>query len=367
MDGFGAEVALIAMRAIHFAATTITAGTLVFRTVIAAPVLHTEGEVAAVFRAQTQRLLWASLLVTAISGAIWLLMQTASMTGRPFGDAGLLPTILDDTQVGQVAEVRFAMVIALALYLARARFAGGDWLALAAGLGLVASLAWTGHAGATAGQAGDLHVAADALHLCAAAVWIGGLLSLLLFFIVARRTRSPDWFSLVRKATEQFSIMGIVSVAVLSVTGVVNTCLLVGSLHALTVTEYGRLLLLKLAVFVGMVALAVTNRLWLTPRLHVSDLAALRSLARNSVIELVLALAVLAIVGLLGILHPAIHLTGSSTFPERQAAIRGERPDDRLTPATSDHPLLVTDGRRTYLFRMTKADGHRFIPDEDET
>src|SRR5437899_583482 len=63
MDGPGVEGALIATRAVHFAATTITAGTLVFRTVIAAPVLRTEGGVADVFRAQTQRVLWASLLV----------------------------------------------------------------------------------------------------------------------------------------------------------------------------------------------------------------------------------------------------------------------------------------------------------------
>src|SRR5689334_776632 len=267
MDGLGAEGALIATRAVHFAATTITAGTLVFRTVIAAPVLRTEAGVGNAFQTQTQRVLWASLLVTAISGAIWLLVQAASMSGRPFGDTSVLTTILDDTQIGQVAEIRFALVVALALYLARARFAGGDWLALAVGLGLVASLAWTGHAGATAGQAGDLHVAADVLHLCAAAAWTGGLLSLLFFFAAARRTRSPDWMSLVRKATERFSIMGMVCVAVLLATGLVNAWILVGSFHALIVTEYGQLLLLKLGVFAAMLALAATNRFWLTPRL----------------------------------------------------------------------------------------------------
>lgn len=37
------------------------------------------------------------------------------------------------------------------------------------------------------------------------------------------------------------------------------------------------------------------------------------------------------------------------------------------TPDTSDHPLLVTDGRRTYLSWMTKAGGYRFIPIGDES
>lgn len=32
------------------------------------------------------------------------------------------------------------------------------------------------------------------------------------------------------------------------------------------------------------------------------------------------------------------------------------------TADSSDHPLLVTDGRKTYLSWMTKADGYRFIP-----
>jgi hypothetical protein len=37
------------------------------------------------------------------------------------------------------------------------------------------------------------------------------------------------------------------------------------------------------------------------------------------------------------------------------------------TSDTSDHPLLVADGRRTYLSWMTKADGYRFIPIGDES
>ena len=362
MDGFWTEAVLITMRAIHFAATTIAAGTLVFRTVIAAPVLRTEGDVAAVFRTQTQRLLWVSLLVTVISGAIWLLMQAASMSGRPFGDVAVLPTILEDTQIGRVAEIRFAMAIVIVLYLARTRFAGGDWIALTAGLGLVASLAWTGHAGATAGQAGDLHVAADGLHLCAAAAWIGGLVSLLLFFIVARRTGSAAWISLARRAAERFSIMGIVSVAVLAVTGIVNACFLVGSFHALMATEYGQLLLLKLGVFAAMLALAATNRLWLTPRLGLASDGALRWLARNSAIEFGLALAALAIVGMLGTMHPAIHSTQSST--EWQSGTGAEASSNRLTHATSDHPLLVTDWRRTS--SMTTIEGSAEIADLEQ-
>jgi hypothetical protein len=37
------------------------------------------------------------------------------------------------------------------------------------------------------------------------------------------------------------------------------------------------------------------------------------------------------------------------------------------TADASDHPLLLTDGRRSYLSWMTKGDGYRFIPIEDES
>jgi len=88
---------------------------------------------------------------------------------------------------------------------------------------------------------------------------------------------------------------------------------LVGSIHALIVTGYGQLLMLKLVLFAIMLALAAINRFWLTPRLGLSpdnepQLEALRQLARNSITEIALGLTIFAIVGVLGTLHPAIHL-----------------------------------------------------------
>ena len=105
-------------------------------------------------------------------------------------------------------------------------------------------------------------------------------------------------------------MLGIVSVVTLAATGFVNALVLVGSFHALIGTEYGRLLLLKLVFFAAMLVLAATNRFWLTPRLSSSSDGALRWLVRSSVIEFALGLAVLTIVGMLGTLHPAVHLTG---------------------------------------------------------
>ena len=68
-------------------------------------------------------------------------------------------------------------------------------------------------------------------------------------------------------ASLRFSAYGIVAVGALLLTGAINTWYLAGSIRALTETDYGHLLLVKIALFLVMLALATVNRLWLTPAL----------------------------------------------------------------------------------------------------
>jgi len=150
------------------------------------------------------------------------------------------------------------------------------------------------------------------LHLIAAAAWLGGLVSLALLLAAARRHQAVAWASLARDAARRFSTLGIIIVGVLLVTGIINAWILVGSVHAVLVTEYGQLLLLKIVVFAIMLVFAAVNRFWLTPQLafsseHGAQIEALRQLTRNSQIEIALGFSIFAIVGVLGTLHPAIH------------------------------------------------------------
>ena len=316
MDWFEAGGALIAVRAVHFAATAVVAGSLVFRTVVARPALRADQVAAEPLSAQMLAVAWIALAIALLSGAAWLLLQAVSMSGLPLREAmtpHVLLTVLNQTQFGQVTEIRFGLAIVLAACLVCHRFALAERLALAAALGLTAAVAWTGHAASTPGELGNLHLAADALHLVAASAWIGGLVPLVVLFCAARRHPALSWASLVRDATTRFSTLGIVSVAMLSATGIVNAWILVGSFHALLVTEYGRLLMLKIIVFVVMLMLAAVNRFALTPRLaastgHEPRLEVLRRLTRNSTIEIALGFVIFAMVGMLGTLHPAIHL-----------------------------------------------------------
>lgn len=318
MSGFGAEIdgPLVLTRAVHFAAAAMTAGVLMFRSFAAEPALRPSPEAYADVQSRATQIVWTGLAIAAVTGALWLILETMSITGLSWDEAmrsGSILLVVDQTQFGLISEIRVALAVLLGACLLLNRFTLSRWLALLVALGLVAAIAWTGHAGSTPAQLGNLHLAADVLHLGAASAWIGGLIGLLIVFAVGRRRSGSQWAALQLDVVHRFSNIGIVSVAVLIGSGIVNAWILVGSLQALLVTDYGQLLLLKIGAFAIMIGFAAANRLWFTPHLArapkgETDHDALSALRRNTLIEIALALAIFAIVGILGTLHPAIHL-----------------------------------------------------------
>jgi putative copper resistance protein D len=290
-----------------------------FRAVVAKVASGSATPAGTIVRAQTLRLAWICLGVSVASGVIWLLSVAASMSGLSVEESmssDVLLTVVNETQFGLVSQIRFVMMVMMAGCLAYDRFFPARGLGVGLSVGLIAAIAWTGHAGSTTGETGVLHLAADTLHMVAAAIWIGGLVSLVLLLSAARRDRTDAGMSFARDATRNFSTMGMVIVVVVFATGVLNAWILVGSLHALIATGYGQLLMLKMALFAVMLSFAAVNRIWLTPRLAIPTWNemqgdALRRLTRNSAIEIALALMIFAIVGILGTLHPAIHAFAS--------------------------------------------------------
>ena len=326
MTWFDTEIdsSIMAVRAIHFAATAVACGALVFRAVVADPALHGESGAKADIDAQIRKLAWIGLIVAMVSSVGWVLLLTMSLSGEGCGEAimsGALSDVLTLTQFGIVAQVRLGLAIALGVCLFLDRFALGRWLALGAALCLVASIAWTGHAASTPHELGYVHLAADALHLYAASAWIGGLLPLAWLLRAGQRyqpSTSPSippstWAPLELDAVRRFSSLGMASVAALIASGIVNAWILVGSFRGLVVTTYGWILMIKLAIFAVMLGFAATNRFRLTDELasppgSKAHDAALAQITRNTRIEIVLGLVVFAIVGSLGTMHPAAHL-----------------------------------------------------------
>jgi putative copper resistance protein D len=309
---------LIWVRAIHFGATMLVMGGVIFDAFIAAPAFRaTAAPVGARVRSRLAVLAWVGLAVTVLSGAAWLVLLSERMSDLSFAEVfaqGTLWTVLSETDFGVDWGVRLVLAGLLAAVWAWGRVSHSYHRrsgAIAVAAGLVGTLAWAGHAAASAGLDGAVHLTADILHLIAAAAWFGSLIPLALLLRAARGVPEESAVAAARTAVLRFSQLGIASVVTLAATGLVNTWVLAGSLTALVATDYGRLLMLKVALFLVMLLFAAINRLWLTPRLvHAPTAAvatdALRRIERNSLIEAGLGTIIIAIVGLLGTLPPGL-------------------------------------------------------------
>jgi putative copper export protein/mono/diheme cytochrome c family protein len=321
---------LTLVRAFHYASFLSLAGTLAFLGFIAEPAFSRRVAAAdiAAFRTRLARLNWAALVVGVLTGAMWLLLEARSMSGRPFAQVfaqGIVGIVLTRTHFGEDWQLRGLLILplALALFLAAGKRASlvarlSFWAALALAAAELAMIAGAGHAMEGEGWTGDLHLAGDCTHLLAAAAWIGGLVPLALLFAAARRGGGAAWVTAARDATYRYSLLGIIAVGTLLVTGTLNSIFLVGSVPALLGTDYGRLLLLKLALFLTMVTFAAINRQWLAPQLSETpgtELAVLRQLQRNALIEAMLAALVLLVVGVLGTTAPALHVQPEWPLP----------------------------------------------------
>jgi putative copper resistance protein D len=314
---------LIWVRAIHFASTISVAGVVFFLAFVGEPAFRAADKGArtpALVRSLLARVEWIGLAFVLMTGAAWLILQAQQMSERPLAavfSEGMVWTVLSDTDFGSVWLVRFALIVLLALALywfgftepANQKWSRGITLALAAGL--VGTLALVGHAGAGAGIEGNVHLSADILHLVAASAWVGALVPLAVLLGAARRSEDHASLLVAREATLRFSTLGIASVGTLLATGIVNSWVLAGTVPALIGTGYGRLLLVKVALFLVMLSIAAVNRLRLTPDL-VQELDvsarqdALRQLRNNSLVEATVGAIILFIVGWLGTLPPAL-------------------------------------------------------------
>jgi putative copper resistance protein D len=306
---------LVAARGVHFASTASVVGVTLFQYFVTEPAFRAAGAAPSWIRAYREKLrmlLLISLAVAVFSGAAWLIALAMDIGGpdpAAVVSNGTVWLLLTSTQFGHVWLMRLVLA---ALLFGLARPQGQNWTAVRRWEGLSAilasclmgALAWAGHAGASSGAKGVMHLTADILHLVAGGAWLGGLVPLWLLFKFAIRQADRSLAPTVEITTHRFSALGVSAVGTLLATGLVNTWMLVGGLTSLLETEYGRLLLLKIALFVAMVITAGINRLRLTSRLP--NEGAMRQLALNVLVEIGLGLAILAVVSVLGVLPPAM-------------------------------------------------------------
>lgn len=255
-----------------------------------------------------------------ILSVLGFLMLVASMSGNPISDFDwqVGRSILLETPIGYAWLVRMAALsAALATLVFRARSNEQRLIAVALAAAIaLASLVWTGHAGASEGGLGLVHKISDILHMLAAAIWLGGIAAFLLLLRPA--ADQPARLTIGHRALEEFSRIGTICVSIIVVTGLLNGQILIGLGNApqLFDSAYGQLLVLKLLFVGAMMLLAANNRWRLTPGLaralsEGDTSSAVAALRKSLLLEAAAAFAILALVAWLGMLEP----TASMAMP----------------------------------------------------
>ena len=307
-------------------------------------------------------------------------------------DVGLLRDTLG-TPFGWAAVARLIVVAAFAWWAVARMTGGADRLGRslvigASGLMLAATFSVQGHAWAAPGR--TVAVAIDALHVLAMSVWLGGLTLLALVALragvpsarsampaaltpvpagavagkpramtpIAGATDSASSDTAPQPGTEpdlrRWSRVAGSAVVVLVVTGTLAAVREVGGWSALTSTNYGRVLLVKLAVFVVLLGLASRARAWIRRHTGASDDAApeppRRSLRASVIGEAGLGAVVLAITAALVATTPA---SSSAGTPDARASL----PDGTVATVTTDEARLLA-------VRVETADGEPVLPVE---
>jgi copper resistance protein D len=303
-------VLLIVARTAHIGATILLAGTFTFKLITLAPAGRAGSDDFDELQRYLLRLVRWGLVAALLSALLWFWLEVANMSGLPpmraFSSAAWR-MVLFETKFGHVWQLRLELIVLafalVALGLAQAQ--PPHVLIMAAFLisfVLLVSLAWVSHAAAARLQ--PLGVLGDAIHLCAASAWIGGLLPLGIFLTRARASLSLGEEALL--VIQRFSTLSLTSVGVLIISGLSNSWLLVGSIYALLTTRYGWLLLAKLAAFGVLIGLGARNRFMIKTKLKAATGIGLPAqLRRNVICETCLGLVVVGIVACLGVTPPA--------------------------------------------------------------
>ena len=204
----------------------------------------------------TRRLLLFGIELSFVATVGGLLLQgpytSGGGLGDLFGDGGLSATL--DTRFGRVWLARLVLLVVMALLLRLALRKGPRSRGEVVGVSIVAVLlavtvAAAGHA--SAGRWVPLAYVVDVLHVLAMALWVGGLLALVL-------ARHDD--VAYPEVTERFSGVALASVVVIVLTGIVQTIRQVEPLSALWDSTYGAILIAKVAAFVVILGIASWSR-----------------------------------------------------------------------------------------------------------
>ncbi len=258
----------------------------------------------------------AAMLV--LSSSILLLTRTAEMSGLPL-TAGFsaVPRVLLKSHYGRVWLLRVSAVAVLCTAWLIGR---GDLYARRYPICMfiaAAVIAATRSASGHAADAGDFSMPeiSDWLHLMAASIWGGGLIALSIAVLPIVWRASGERRKNIADIAVRFSGLAGIALVAIVITAGYNGWTEVGSLRALSETDYGKIIMVKIILLAALVIVAASNRYISIPRImgqsesRRGNGGAIAWFIRKVGAEAVLILALLVCTALLLHNMPAKHLS----------------------------------------------------------
>ena len=249
-----------------------------------------------------RRLAQAALILLLIMTVSRLYGETRSILGpdRPIDRAAVGAILGTRWGIGWQVGAYGLVVAAIGFLLVRRRRGDAGWVVAAIGAAAAAcSPALTGHASTTPPV--GIAIVTDVAHVVAACAWLGTLLTLLFTALpLVRGTRSMAGIgsgALVASLVRAFHPIALGCAAVVVASGLLATWLRLPTVASLWESDYGRVLLLKLAFVAVVVILGGINWRRLLPML--GDDGAARRITRTASAELTIAALVLAVTAVL--------------------------------------------------------------------
>jgi copper transport protein len=294
------DTAFAAVRGLGYLAIALAVGGAVFLAVVWVPALARHAHGGADWRAASEtfvgrvrRIVIGAVVLGLVATALAIVLEGATAAGVSFWrafDSDVLDSVAD-TGVVEAWMLRLVIWVVLGVLLLSALGARrapvlrraalgaegaivGPPLSRPQGILIAAAVIALALTAPMAGHTGDhspeaLLVCCDAAHVLCMSVWLGGLVLLLAAVPVATRVLSPGQRTpLLAGVVGRFSRMALIAVAVLALTGVIQSLSLVASFGALIDTAYGRLVLAKIVLLGGLVALGAYNQRRSLPRLR---------------------------------------------------------------------------------------------------
>ena len=304
--------------------------------------------------------IWKTLSRLALIGlllsiGVGILSQAGQTTGNelsvPWDPE--LGRILTETRLGLIWLVRLALVMIVVWLTGRNKSPINDWASFVVNLFLLLTVALTSHAATEAKPI--LPILVDWIHLIGMTFWLGGIVYLFTGIRHLQQLEGQLRTKLTSLLTRQFSANAIVIVALIGITGLYSAYFRVGDWSALLTSLYGHVLLVKQGFVAGLLMIAATNLLIISPRLNrerIQGSANSRLISffgKILVVELTFAGLLLASVSFLTYIPPAkIAAPPNTDFTSIKQA-------DDLKLEINISPARV--GQNTFMLMLISSDG----------